>query len=241
MKIKIIVPIITDAFNQSVSNEAMKFGTPGVEYVIENLRYGPASIECEYDEALAVPGILELVEKAQTEGFDGAMVDCFADPGVKAAREKVDIVVMGGFEPSMLLAAGLGDNLGIVTVLPNLLPVLENRAKTLGIAERLKSIRYVNIPVLDLSDSVKLENALYKQCMEAVEKDGVHVLVLGCTGMMGMADNLHERLKAAGYGVPVIDPFISGIKMIERYASMRLKHSRLTYMTPTEKERKWWG
>lgn len=241
MRIKVIVPITSDALNQSVSNELKRYGTPGVEYEVENIKYGPASIEGEYDEALAVPGILELVEKAQAEGFDGAISDCFADPGVKAAREKVDIIVMGGFEPSMLLAAGLGDNLGVVTVLPNVVPIIENRAKTLGLASKLKSVRYVNIPVLELSDEAKLENALYKQCMEAIEKDGVHVLVLGCTGMMGMADNLHERLKAAGYDVPVIDPFIAGIKMIETYVSMRLKHSRLTYMTPTEKERKWWG
>ena len=240
MKIKVIVPVISDTFNQIISNEIVKYGTPSVEYAIENLEYGPASIEGEYDEALAAPGILDMVEKAQVAGFDGVMIDCFGDPGVKAAREKVDIVVMGGFEPAMLLASGLGDNLGIVTVLANVVPMIENRAKMLNMDEKLKSIRYVNIPVLDLFDPIKLENALYAQCLEAIEKDKVHVLVLGCTGMMGMAETLHQRLMEAGYDVPVIDPFIAGIKMVETYASMRLKHSRLTYITQTEKVRKWW-
>ncbi|MDK2836215.1 MAG: allantoin racemase [Thermosediminibacterales bacterium] len=240
MKIKVIMPITSDVFNEEIRREFREYAGAGVEFDVENLDYGPASIESEYDEALAVPDILNKVKKAAEEGFDGVIIDCFGDPGVKAAREVVDIPVCGGFEPAILLAAGLGQHLGIVTVLPNVLPMLEDLAKKLGLASKIASIRYVDIPVLDLGDRSKLEDALYQQSVEAILKDGVHVVILGCTGMMGMAENLHNRLKAAGYDVPVIDPAFAALKMVESYIAMGVKHSRLTYMFPPDKPRKWW-
>ncbi|MDI3534837.1 MAG: allantoin racemase [Thermosediminibacterales bacterium] len=118
--------------------------------------------------------------------------------------------------------------------------MLEDLAKKLGLASKIASIRYVDIPVLDLGDRSKLEDALYQQSVEAILKDGVHVVILGCTGMMGMAENLHNRLKAAGYDVPVIDPAFAALKMVESYIAMGVKHSRLTYMFPPDKPRKWW-
>ncbi|MBO8167863.1 MAG: aspartate/glutamate racemase family protein [Thermoanaerobacteraceae bacterium] len=240
MKIKVIMPITSDVFNEEIHREFRGYAGAGVEFDVENLDYGPASIESEYDEALAVPDILNKVKKAAEEGFDGVIIDCFGDPGVKAAREVVDIPVCGGFEPAILLAAGLGQHLGIVTVLPNVVSMLEDLAKKLGLASKLVSIRYVDIPVLELVDRSKLEDALYQQSLEAILKDGAHVLILGCTGMMGMAKNLHDRLKAEGYDVPVIDPAFAAMKMIESYIAMGVKHSRLTYMVPPDKPRKWW-
>ncbi|MDN5322559.1 MAG: allantoin racemase [Clostridia bacterium] len=241
MKIKVIMPITSDVFNEEIRQEFKEYAGPEVEFDVENLDYGPASIESEYDEALAVPDILNKVKKAAEDGFDGVIVDCFGDPGVKAAREVVDIPVCGGFEPAMLLAAGLGQHLGIVTVLPNVVPMIEDLAKKLGLESKLVSTRYVNIPVLELVDRSKLENALYEQCIEAISKDNVHVFILGCTGMMGLANNLQKRLKEAGYDVPVIDPAFAAMKMTESYVAMGVKHSRLTYMVPPEKPRKWWS
>ena len=45
---------------------------------------GPASIECEYDEAMALPQVVALA-KASAAEFDGIFIDCFADPGVRCA------------------------------------------------------------------------------------------------------------------------------------------------------------
>lgn len=241
MKIKVIIPITSDVFDEEVRREFSTYAGPGVEFDVQHLDYGPASIESEYDEALAVPDILNKVQEAAEEGFDGVIIDCFGDPGVKAAREMVDIPVCGGFEPAMLLAAGLGQHLGIVTVLPNVLPMIEDLARKLGLMNKLVSIRYVNIPVLELGDRTKLEDALYRESLKAITEDRAHVLILGCTGMMGMAKNLHNRLKEAGYDVPVIDPAFAAVKVMESYIAMGVKHSRLTYMVPPAKPRKWWS
>lgn len=240
MRIKVIIPIISKELNEDTVREFKGFALEGVEIETENLDYGPASIECEYDEALAVPDILRKVKKAEEDGFDGVISDCFGDPGVRAAREIVDIPVVGGFEPSILLAAGLGQHLGIVTVLPNVFSMLEDSIMRMGLQERLKSIRYVNIPVLELGNRGKLENALFDESIKAIKEDKVHVIILGCTGMVGLAKSLQNKLKESGYDIPVIDPAFAALKILEVYISMGVKHSRLTYMRPPEKVRKWW-
>lgn len=238
MKIKVIVPLITDIFNEQIYEEVKSYAGKDVEIDVEALDYGTSSIESEYDLALAVRDVLNKAIKAYKEGFDGIYIDCFGEPGVRAAREVVDIPVVSGFEPAILLAAGLGDHLAIVTMLPTVLPLFEGLAKKIGLYSKVVSWRSVNIPVHNLGDKIRLENALYKQSFEAIEKNNAHVIVLGCTGMTKVSDNLHNRLLKVGYDVPVIDPTYAAIKLLEVYISMGLKQSRLTYMKPRYKKRK---
>ena len=50
---------------------------------------GPETIESAYDEAYAIPPTLELVSKANEEGYDAVVLACFSDPGLDAAKEMV--------------------------------------------------------------------------------------------------------------------------------------------------------
>lgn len=236
-KIKVIVPIIVSEFNQEVKREFEHFAAEGTEIEVVNLTKGPASVESHYDEADATPDILSKVKEAEGEGFDGVIVDCFGDVGVKAAREIANIPVIGPGETSMLFAAALGHRFSVITVLKNLVPMMSNAAKVLGVYEKLASVRYVDIPVLEVSDKERLKKALYQEMLSAIEKDGAHVLALGCTGMTGVASDLSRMLKEKGYDVPVIDPSAASLKFAEALVRMGIKQSKLTYMEPPEKER----
>src|SRR5690606_10438251 len=103
--------------------------------------------------------------------------------------------------------------------------------------ENIASIRYANIPVLEVHDKERLIPALFEEMLKAIEKDQAHVLVLGCTGFMGVASELQSLLKERGYDVPVIDPAFAATQMLESLIKMNLKQSRLTYMTPPSKVR----
>ncbi len=238
LKIRVIIPIISDIFDEMVENEFRAHASEKTEIEVVHLDKGPASIESEFDESLAAPDILNKVIEAEERGFDGIIIDCFGDPAVKAAREIVDIPVVGAAEPSMLFACSLGQRFSVVTVLENVIPMIENIAKVLGVYEKLASVRSVNIPVLELHDRDKLKSALYEEMLKAIKEDNAHVLILGCTGMMGVANDLHEMLKKDGYDVPVIDPAAASIKFLEALIGLGVKQSRLTYMKPPEKERR---
>jgi len=204
---------------------------------VVSLAQGPASVECRYDEAIATPDVLRQVKEAAQEGFDAVIVDCFGDVGVKAAREIAEIPVIGPGESSMLLAVALGQRFSVITVLRNLLPVVYETAEVLGLHRKLASVRYVDIPVLEVMDRERLKKALLREMLEALEKDGAQVLVLGCTGMSGVTSELSQRLRERGYDVPIVDPSGAALKFAEALVKMGLKQSKLTYMKPPEKER----
>ncbi|MGO0061180.1 aspartate/glutamate racemase family protein [Brevibacillus fluminis] len=237
MKIRVILPTIVDTFNEEVQAEFAHYVDDATEVQVRHLDYGPASVEGEYDEALCVPNLLEKAIEAQSEGCEGVISLCFADPGVKAAREAVNIPVVGAGESSMLFASMLARSFSVVTVLPNVIPMIENVSKTLGVQSKLASIRYVNIPVLDLVDKEKMKEALFAEMVKALVEDKAHALVLGCTGMTGVARELQDQLREHGYDVPVIDPSFAAATILKGLIAMGMKQSRLTYMSPTEKAR----
>lgn len=91
------------------------------------------------------------------------------------------------------------------------------------------------MPVLELADRGKLMENLYTECRRAVEEDGVSVLVMGCTGIVGVNDDMMGRLRADGYDVPVLEAAQCAVALTELYARMGLYQSRQTYMPPPEK------
>jgi len=236
MRIRVVSPVtMRRAPGVSIRSEDKKRGV-----VVENVtvQKGPATIESEFDEALAVPDTIAKVCDAERDGCDAAVVNCFADPGVKAAREAVSIPVLGPGESAMHLATILGDSFSIVTVLDTVVPTIRNHARLYGVADRLTSVRSVNIPVLDLhQDEVRLRAALVEESVRAVEEDGAHVIVLGCTGMTGLAKDVQEGLVSRGIrDVPVLDPLESAIKLAEALVSLEVAHSKRTYPYPPVKE-----
>ncbi|WP_134698678.1 aspartate/glutamate racemase family protein [Ammoniphilus sp. YIM 78166] len=238
MKIRVIMPIISDIFNEEIQQEISHYAAESTTVGVCSLDYGPASVESEYDEALCIPNFLEKAIEAEKDGYDGVISFCFGDPGVKPAREVLNIPVVGAAEASMLFASLLAKSFSVVTVLPNVVPMIENISRLLGVEDNLASVRYVNIPVLEVHEKERLKSALLEEMIKAIENDKAHALVLGCTGMMGVAADLQQNLRERGYDVPVIDPGFAATKMLESVISMGIKQSRLTYMSPPSKLRK---
>jgi allantoin racemase len=236
MKILNVIPVPGLPVAGEVSAFMAKALNDGNKLVTALTTYGPASIEGEYDEALAAPAVLDQCRE-NAAGCAGAFVNCFGDPGVRAARELLDIPVVGGFEPAMLLAMGLADKISIVTVLKNVIPMIRSNIIKAGIQERVASVRVVNIPVLELSDFDKLISAIYGESKKAIEQDGAEAIVLGCTGLAGVAEAIRVKLQGDGYDVPVVDPTLAAVKLLEVYGQLGLRPSKLTYMPIREKER----
>lgn len=69
------------------------FGGTAVEVVdVDN---GVHSIESAYEELLSAPKTIERIQALEEEGCDAAIIGCFGDPGLEAARELVHIPVIG--------------------------------------------------------------------------------------------------------------------------------------------------
>jgi len=243
MKLLNLVPIIGGEqwWSDEMGRYTCKYLRPDTQVETWGLAHGPGSIEGEYDEMLATPETVFLCEKAQREGFAGVFINCFGDPGVRAAREVVDIPVFGGFEPVMQMALGVADKIGIITVIPHPVSMIQANIAKARLNGRVVCVRNINVPVLDLSDHRKVVDALVEQAIQATRVDLAQAIVLGCTGFVDVAEDVQQQLLDKGHDTVVLEAARSAMMTLEVYARMGFKHSRLTYLPPREKERRWWG
>ncbi|MCD6305765.1 MAG: hydantoin racemase, partial [Deltaproteobacteria bacterium] len=99
----------------------------------------------------------------------------------------------------------------------------EREIKAVGLAESLASVRPLGLTVTETEAQPERTKArVLEVSQKAVEADGAEVLVLGCAGMTGYAEEIQKKL-----GVVVIDPTVVTFKVAEGLVEARLRHSRL--------------
>lgn len=143
------------------------------------------------------------------------------------------IPVIGPCEASMALAHVICHKFSVVTVLRSVIPLLERMVREYGFGERFASVRSIEVPVLELEKEGETKAALLAESRKAIEEDGADTIILGCTGMLGVARELQEAL-----GVPVIDGAVAALKTAESLVDMGLSQSKRVYPIPREKIRK---
>lgn len=231
MKIKIIIPNSSQEFLATQVEERRSAAGHGVEVSTICLADGPVSLESGVDDALvAVPLMLE-ARKAEEEGYDAIVIDCAADPAIRAVREYVRIPVTSAGEAAFQYVLGLADRFSVVTVLENTARLIEDRLRGYGLLSRVASVRYANVPVLDLEDMSSACTSILDQARQAIDSDGAEAIVLGCTGMSPVTKHLQENLE-----VPVVDPAVAALTLAESLVRMGLTHSRTCYLAPPAKK-----
>ncbi len=222
MRIFILNPVSTSIWNQITEKALEQVAWSDTELTIGNLDNGPKSIESDLDVVLAAPYVIEKVVEAEDKGYDAVVINCFDDPGLEAAREKTSILVLGIGETSIITALHLGYKFAVISTGEKSKASYDLKALKLGVRDRLAYASGIPIHVLELrSDEEKTKQLLLDEARKAVEQYYAEVVVLGCSGMIGLAEWLSEELK-----VPVIDPTITTFKIAEALASISLKHSR---------------
>lgn len=232
--VRVITPITTRGFRKL--DDLKSAEGPDLTVSHAEIDTGPASIECETDDALAVPGTLVKLVEAERDGVDAAVIDCMADPGLKPGREMVRIPVLGPGQTAMHLAALLGHRFTVLTVLARLRYQFEDEARRYGLETSLASVRSVDVPVLELEDDIdRTQNLLAEQALRAVRDDQADAIIFGCTGMLGCAAFVREALLAEGHDIPVIDPVPTAIQIAAALVRSGLSHSKEAYADPLAK------
>ncbi|MEM6739876.1 MAG: aspartate/glutamate racemase family protein, partial [Pseudomonadota bacterium] len=163
---------------------------------------------------------------------DAAIIGCFGDPGLEAARELVTMPVVGPCESAMLTAAGLGHKFGVLTIYDSLVPAMELLSVKAGVQAKLAGVRPTDIPVLDLmKDPPATKARLIEVARACVEKDRADALLFGCMTMSFL--NMGEEI-GAEVGVPVVNAGRCALKHAEALVSMGLAHSKKAWPTPAK-------
>lgn len=183
----------------------------------------PVSIEGGADEALAVPGLLTEIRRAEALGVDAYVIACFDDPGLHAAREVAKGPVIGICQAAIQVAMTISRRFSVITTLPRSVAIIEDLVSDYGAERHCRKVRAIDLPVLALEeDSYRAEQLLLREIERSKAEDGAEAIVLGCAGMSSLCDRLKEAT-----GVPVIDGVTAAVKMAEALVGAGYKTSKV--------------
>ncbi|MBE3086875.1 MAG: hydantoin racemase, partial [Bacteroidetes bacterium] len=117
--------------------------------------------------------ILRLVKEAENKGYDGAIIGCFYDPVLYAAREICEhMVVSAPAESSMHIAATLGRSFSIIIGRNKWILEMNDNVHKYCFADKLASFRSVNLGVLDFhADPAHTEQMMRQEINLAIKED----------------------------------------------------------------------
>jgi allantoin racemase len=227
-KILIVNPNTTASMTDTIAEAARAVAAADTEIVAVTSAMGPASIEGFYDEAFAVPGLIQALSNAPDA--DAGIIACFDDTGLDAARTAVRYPVVGICEAALVTAGQIAKRIAVVTTLPRSIVPLEELVRRYGFAERAR-VTTCNVAVLDLEKPGSgAREKLEAEIALALDK-GAEAIVLGCAGMADLAHALSKK-----YEVLVVDGVAAAVKQAEALAGLKLTTSRRgSYAVPASK------
>ena len=223
---------VTDVIRRSAAAAV----SPTTRVVALTPRFGPASVESNYESYLSAVGVLDAVQN-HPGPFDAVVHAGFGEVGREALQDVLDVPVVDITEAAAHTACLLGRTYGIVTSLDRAAPAIGDRLLLAGLAGRCSGVRSVDLPVLALeADPEVTAKAFVEQARRCVEEDGAEVVCLGCAGMSGV----HEAV-ARALDVPVVDGVAAAARLAESLVGLGLSTSKVrSYAPPRAGEVRGW-
>jgi len=210
MKLLLINPNISEDITAIMAAEARRAASPGTDIAVATARFGALYIENRVEASIASHAVLDALAE-HGAGADAAVISAFGDPGLAAARELVDIPVVGISEAAFLMAWTLGRRYTIVAMTERLGTWYRECAIEHGLDGRLVNVRALDVPVADIARAKEqLSDRLVAECLAAVDEDAAEVVILGGGPIAGLA-----REVAGQIPVPTLDGVSCGVRLAE--------------------------
>jgi allantoin racemase len=213
---------------------------PQTEVYIVDLPDAPVkTIMSTYHSDLVTPLVIQKAIELEEAGASAVGVACLLEPGIAAAKEVLDIPVVGDAEAAMHYASMVGQRFSF------LLPGshagkfqgsdssrgIEDLARKYGLSHKLASVRSVQAQSLDFAAAKSnLPDAMLDQAQKAVKEDGADVIISYPT--MEVLRHLQTNLD-----IPVIDPVQAFTVMAESLIKLKISQSKRAYPRPYDIEK----
>mgnify|MGYP001772737742 CR=1 FL=1 len=215
IRILVINPVGHSRWDESDARIYRSYASPDTEIIVRSLPRGPETVETLEAYLEAEREVIKLGLELYKD-FDAIIVNCFLDPGVRELRKRIgrQTIVVGPAEASLSIARFYGKP-AVITVgaVKESVDLVRERIKSLGFDVE---VRGIPVSVMDIEkDKDKTLKYLAEESLKA-RFAGADLIVLGCTGLAGMADELSKRID-----MPVIDPAWASIKIAETLVLMK--------------------
>jgi allantoin racemase len=218
-RIAFINPFGTAVFDGIIRETLAPYAARGTELEIIHLEGVPENIDYFYPKHLMELAIFDSVRRLEAEGFDAVVVGCCYDPGVRVARELVDIPVVGPLEAAMNHASYFGHRFTVITDHRKARPYLEDLVRLHG-TTNCRSVRAIDWYVTDMiKDTSAVADDAAAACLAALREDESEVVILGCTIIGGC---LEREIMVTGRHreLPILNPNLLALKAAETLADL---------------------
>ena len=210
MRILFINPNITLSITELMAAEARRSAAVDTELVPVTAAFGTLYVENRVEAAIAAHAVLDACA-AHSDGCDAVIIAAFGDPGLYAAKELLDLPVVGVSEAAFLAAYMLGNRYAIVCLTPRLKTWYVETARAHGLDGKLVAARAIPGPIPDITRAKdELKEKLRAECMRAMAEDDAEVVIVGGGPVAGLAREIRDEIP-----VPLIDGVSAAVKLAE--------------------------
>lgn len=210
MRILVVNSNTTESVTERIAAAARAAASPGTGIEAATAPFGLPLIVSRADWLVAGPATLAALA-ARRGSYDAAVIACFGDPGLDAAKELLDVPVLGISEAAFHAAAMLGRRFGIVSFTAALRPMFEDCLAHHGLAARCTGFRmgpaFNGDPGRVAEERASLIATL---CREAVEQDGAEAVILAGGPLAGLAPIIAPEVP-----VPIVDGTAAAVRLAE--------------------------
>ena len=191
---------------------------------------GTQSVQYKSCDVLNTLETIQAVLDAESKGFDGVLIGCSLDIGLKESREVAKIPVVSSMETAMLTCCTMGRKFGIISFGERARIRQEQLIDEYGLRSRSTKVRRFEMTLEELglalaTDEKKqnLRRVFMEEAQKAVNEDGAEIIIPGC-GILAALCVLESINKIDSIEeVPVIDTFVPGLKVLEMQIVMKQK------------------
>ena len=236
MKIVVVNVNTTASMTEAIVSSARSAAAPGTDVVGLTPAVGADSVEGNFESYLAAVAVMSAVVSYDGE-YDAVIQAGFGEHGREGLQELLDVPVVDITEAAAHLASLIGHKYSVVTTLDRTVPLIEGRLKLAGLDTRCASVRSSGLSVLELDAEPEVAvKAIAAEAEKAVRDDKAEVICLGCGGMAGLYEAVHEAT-----GVPVVDGVTAAVKLAESLVGLGLSTSKVrTFASPRPKRVMGW-
>ena len=192
----------------------------GHEIVPLTARFGARYIASRAASAVAAHAVLDSlaseIGRDNPKGYDAAIIGCFGDPGLEAARECFSVPILGMADAAIFAALRVSPRVAVLTGGAAWVPMLEEFFLLRGLGP--DKVRVAAIP--PTGDMIAREPAkaagLLAETARGEVARGAGVILLGGAGLVGL-----DALVAPQVTVPVLDGLRCAIEAAETATAAR--------------------
>ena len=216
MKLLLVNGNTTQAVTDLVRVDALRHTRPGTEITAVTATFGVPIVSSELENVIAGHAVLDLLA-THARGHDAAVLAISFDTALTAARQLLDIPVIGMTEASLHTACLIGRRFGLITFGTLSRTLYVDLVRERGLQDRMADC--VSIEVASVAaylEPAALDKLVCDAAYALAADRGADVVVICGAAVAGIAARLQPQLQ-----VPLLDGIGCAVRLAEMLADLR--------------------